>query len=160
MRVKSSGMAPGLANAQPPGSALKLYIFHLLLFIFLFNYLPLKNFAVCRIQEFLQFCCSFSITRTRNTAEYRLNEVYCILFSVVRLRLCYNFHAEKGAYLKYERVVHYSNDRLVGFSRSSLSIFFFFKCKVVSCSQLQLVAKRLSFAFLCLSSKRMLCTLR
>ena len=122
MRVKSSGMAPGLANAQPPGSAkfanspkysgrgglgageidwcikteaLKLYNFHLLLFIFLFNYLPLKNFAVCRIQEFLQFCCSFSITRTRNTAEYRLNEVYCILFSVVRLRLCYNFHAEK-----------------------------------------------------------------
>ena len=80
--------------------ALKLYNFHLLLFIFLFNYLPLKNFAVCRIQEFLQFCCSFSITRTRNTAEYRLNEVYCILFSVVRLRLCYNFHAEKGGLSK------------------------------------------------------------
>ena len=63
------------------------------------------------------------------------------------------FSLKKWAYLKYERVLLFSNDWLVGFPIPSLSIFFF-KCKVVSCSQLQLVAKRLSFAFLCLSSKK------
>ena len=41
------------------------------------------------------------------------------------------FSLKKWAYLKYERVLLYSNDRLVGFSTPSL--FIFFKCKVVSC---------------------------
>ena len=56
-----------------------------LLFIFLFITCHSRIFAACTIQEFLQLCCvqcavccSFSITWALNTAEYRLNEVYCV----------------------------------------------------------------------------------
>ena len=55
---------------------------------FVIHYSPFKNFTVYRIQEFLQFCsvavsCSFSITRAHDhTAEYCLNEVYCVCFQL------------------------------------------------------------------------------
>ena len=42
------------------------------------------------------------------------------------------FSLKKWAYLKYERVLLYSNDRLVGFSSPSSSLLFTLK-KVVSC---------------------------
>ena len=59
-------------------------------------------------------CFPFSITRALNTAEtaYEWSS-----FSVL---------AQKWAYLKYERVLLYSNDRLVGFSSPSLSLLFIF----------------------------------
>ena len=55
----------------------------------------------------------FSTTRALNTAEYRLDEVYAVVYT-----------------FSVERVLLSSNDRLVGFSSPSLS-FFFFKLLVV-----------------------------
>ena len=50
---------------------------------FLIHYLPFKNFAVCRIQEFLQCAvrCSFATTCAPNTAEYRLNFAFAFVFN-------------------------------------------------------------------------------
>ena len=73
---------------------------------FLIHYLPFKNFAVC---------CSFSITHAR----IQLKLLEWSLFAVVCLRL---YILTEKAYLKYERVLPYSNDRLVGFSTASLPV--------------------------------------
>ena len=59
-----------------------LYMFHWLLFIFLFITCHSRILQWVEFKNFCSFavCCSFSITRARNTAEYRLNEVYCVCF--------------------------------------------------------------------------------
>ena len=75
--------------------------------------MPFKNCAVC-------YC--FLIIRP---PEYRfINEVYCLCFQSFCLL---SILAEKLVYLKYERVLLCSNDRLIGFLTPSLSFFFFLK---------------------------------
>ena len=66
-------------------------------FDFLIHYLPFNKFAVRQ---------PFSTTRALNTAEYRLDEVYAVVYT-----------------FSVERVLLSSNDRLVGFSSPSLSFF-------------------------------------
>ena len=64
-------------------------------------------------------CYCFLIIRP---PEYRfINEVYCVCFQLFCLL---SILAEKLVYLKYERVLLSSNDRLIGFLRPSLSFFF------------------------------------
>ena len=86
-------------------NVLFLYMFHWITIHFLIHHLPFKNFAVC---------CLFSITRALNHSWNRLNEVCFQLFVYGFI-----FSLKKWAYLKYERVLLYSNDRLVGFSSPS-----------------------------------------
>ena len=61
-----------------------LYMFHWLLFIFLFITCRSRILQCVEFKNFCSFavCCSFSTTRARNTAEYRLNEVYCVCFQL------------------------------------------------------------------------------
>ena len=108
----------------------------------LIQYLPFKNFAMCRIKEFPHWvlqctvCCPFSITRALNTAEYRLNEVYCVFFSCLFTALLYSL--KKWAFLKYERGLLYSSE----------FVYFFFKYKVVSCCMnVYICSERLDYSY-------------
>ena len=109
-----------------------LYMFHQLLFIFLFITCLSRILQCVEFKNFCSFavCCSSSIICARNTAEDPLNEFYSICFQLFVYD--FTFSLKKCPYLKYERVLLYSNDRLIGFSSPSLSIFFFMQsCKLL-----------------------------
>ena len=115
-----------------------LYMFRIeLLFIFSFITCHSRILQCVEFKNFCSFavCCSLSITCARNAAEYRLNEFYRICFQLFVYDFI--FLLKKWPYLKYDRVLLYSNDRLVGFStRTGLfepEFVYFFLCKVVSC---------------------------
>ena len=61
-----------------------LYMLHWFLFIFLLITCHSRILQCVEFKNFCSFavCCSFSTTRARNTAEYRLNEVYCVCFQL------------------------------------------------------------------------------
>ena len=87
------------------------YIFHWIAIHFLIHYLPFRNFAVCSSFSWL----------VPSIKLYSSDEVFCACFQLVYSFL---FSLKKWAYLKYERVMLYSNDRHVGFSSQNLSFFF------------------------------------
>ena len=87
-----------------------LYKFHWIAIHFLIHYVPFKNCAVC-------YC--FLIIRP---PEYRfINEVCFQSFCLLSIL------AEKLVYLKYERVLLSSNDRLIGFFEPEFVFFSFEK---------------------------------
>ena len=91
-----------------------LYMFHWTAILFRIQYLPFKNFAVR---------CSFSITCALNTAE----TVYEWSLFVHLFVYGFIFSLKKWACLNCERVLLYSNDRLVGFSsRVCLHYFYYY----------------------------------
>ena len=87
------------------------YMFHWITIHFLIHYLPFKYQA-----KYFAVCCLFSLSRALNTAETAWMKFNICL----RLYIYIYIIAEKWAYLKYERVLFYFNDRLNGFSTPNL----------------------------------------
>ena len=103
-----------------------------LLFIFSFITCHSRILQCLEFNNFCSFavCCSFPITCAWNTAEYRLNEIYCVRFQLFVYGFI--FSLKEWAYRKYERVLlHSKTDRFVGFSSPSLSFFLINKLLVV-----------------------------
>ena len=102
-----------------------------LLFIFLF--IACRS-RILQCVEFKIFC-SFAVCSVLLFFHNWIPPEWSLprLFSVVCLRLYLIFSLKKWAYLKYERVLLYSNDRLIGFSSPRLPIYILFLYKVVSC---------------------------